>query len=215
VSPSPSDIVLANEYTSVHSKAWIVPKKKQKPGLERRVKGHVKLNRDVTTQKLLPLPVDEFDTAEEMMRGVKQSTDKLLDKFRYPDQKSFTEVEKRYTNGMWSNELVRRILKANPNLFVEDSRNIPGCAGFYKLVEKKKVAAGRPNASFRHGFMPEATVIKENSDRLATEFIYGWRQVLIRLRRSGDLPDVQFRALWGVVDYSDERARGWAIDLSD
>jgi|HubBroStandDraft_6_1064221.scaffolds.fasta_scaffold00605_28 hypothetical protein len=210
-----SNIVVANEYTSVHTKGWLVPKKKQQPGAKRQVKGHVKVRRDLTTERLMPLPVSEFDTAEEMVKGVRQGTEKMLDRFRYPDQQSLTQVEKRYTNGMWSNELAKRILKENSNLFVEDSINVPGCAGFYKMVGKEKVAAGSPNASFRHGYMPEASIIKENQERLATEFIYGWRQVLIRLRRSGDLSQAQFGRLWGVVDTSDERARHWASDLAD
>lgn len=210
-----SSIVVANEYTTVHSKAWLVPKKKQAKGIERQVKGSVKVRRDVTTERLMPLAVNEFDTAEEMVRGIRQGTDKLLEKYRFTDQDSFTDTEKRYKNGMWSNELVRRILKENPLLFVEDSKNYPGCAAFYKMVGKAKSTAGIPNASFHHGYMPEATVIKENENRLAVEFTYGWRQVLIRLRKSGDLSAAAFRRLYGVVDYSDERAKHFAGDLGE
>jgi hypothetical protein len=222
-----SSIVLANEYTRFalpersltttpqFSSRLVVPKKKQAPGLERQVKGHVRVRRDMTAEKLMPLPVNEFDRADEMLAGMREGTDRLLEKFRYPNQKSLTDEDKRYTNGMWSQELVKRVLKCNRNLFVEDSKNFPGCAGFYKMVGKMKTAAGYPNASFRHGFMPEATIVKENAERLATEFVYGWRQVLIRLRRSKDLTEVQFKKLWGVVDYGDERARAWSLDLGE
>ncbi len=198
-----TSIVVASEYTSVHSKAWLVPKKKPRLEHERILKGHCKLG------------AREFDSGDDLVKAMRQDTDQTHEKFRYPGQRQMTNIEKRYTNGMWSNELAKRILKANPNLFVEDSKNIPGCAGFYKMVEKKKVAAGKPNASFRHGYMPEATIVTENHQHLATEFIYGWRQVLIRLRRSGDLTALAFKRLWGVVDYSDERAKGWANDLSE
>lgn len=210
-----SSIVLAGKYASVHTKNWAVPPKKPKPGRDRILKGHAKLRRDITTEKFLPLPVSDFDTADEMLKGLRQSTDRMLDKFRYQDQELLTNKDKRYTNGMWSHELVARILKMNPNLFVENSVNFKGCAGFYKMVAGEKVAAGKPNASFRHGFMPEATIIEENADRLATEFIYGWRQVLIRLRKSYDLTGPQFRKLWGTVDYGDERARDWARDIGE
>lgn len=212
-----SSIILAGKYAkvsgSVHTKNWSVPPKKPTPGREQRVRGHVKVRRDFATEKLLPLPVTTFDRADEMIVGMKQATDKALDKYRYPNQKALTDADKRYTNGRWSHELVGRILKMNGNLWVEDSTNFPGCAGFYKMLGGEKVAAGYPNASFRHGFMPEATVVVENAEHLATEFVYGWRQVLIRLWRSHDLSDVQFKKLWGVVDYGDERARGWASDL--
>jgi hypothetical protein len=210
-----SRIQVVSEYASVHTKNWAVPPKKPKLGRDQKVRGHVKMRRDLTTEKLMPLPVNQFDRADEMLAGMKQGTDKMLDKFRYPDQQAFTEEEKRYTNGMWSHDLVRRILKANAWLFVEDSKNVPGCAGFYKMVGGVKVAAGNPNASFRHGYMPEATIIRENSDRLATEFVYGWRQVLIRLRKSGDLTASQFDKIYGTVDYSDERGKHFALDLGE
>jgi hypothetical protein len=210
-----SNIVIANEYTSIHTKGWLVPKKKQTRGHDRQIKGHVTVRRDCTTESMLPMPVNQFDTADEMLRGVRQGTDTMLDRFRFPDQKAFTEVEKRYTNGMWSTDLVAKILRANPKLWVEDSKNVPGCAGFYKMVHGKKTAAGKPNASFRHGFMPEATIIKENADRLAVEFVFGWRQVLIRLRRSGDLSAGAFRRLYGVMDHCDERGKWLTSDLGD
>jgi hypothetical protein len=103
----------------------------------------------------------------------------------------------------------------NPYLFVEDSRNVPGCAGFYKMVAGEKVAAGKPNASFRHGFMPEGTVSKADKADLLVEFIYGWRQVLVRLRRSGDLTARQFKELYGNIPYSDDRGKRFASDLGD
>jgi hypothetical protein len=210
-----SKIVLAGKYATIHTKNWAVPPKKPKPGREQRVRGHVKMRRDFATEKMMPLPVNTFDRADEMIVGMKQATDKMLDKFRYPDQQNMAQADKRYTNGVESWVLVRRILRMNSNLFVEDSYNVPGCAGFYKMVGGTKVAAGYPNASFRHGYMPEATITIENKERLATEFIFGWRQVLIRLLRSGDLLAWQFKKLWGVTDCGDERARGWANDLGE
>lgn len=210
-----SKIVLAGKYASIHTKNWAVPPKVPVKQRESRVRGHVKVRRDFATEKLMPLPVDTFDRADEMEVGMKQATDKLLDRFRYPNQAALTDAEKRFTNGVQSATLVRRILKMNANLFVEDSLNVPGCAGFYKMVGGTKVAAGYPNASFRHGYMPEATVTIENKERLATEFVYGWRQVLIRLRRSNDLSATQFKKLWGVCDTGDERAKGWAADLGE
>jgi hypothetical protein len=208
-----SKIVLAGKYATIHTKNWVVPPKKPKPGRESYIRGNVKVRRDFKTENLMPLPVNHFDRADEMLVGLKQGTDKMLDKFRYPNQRALTDTEKRYQNGRWSHELVGRILKMNPYLWVEESKNFPGCAGFYKMKDGVKVAAGHPNASFRHGYMPEATVVTENAERLATEFTYGWRQVLIRLWRSRDITDAQFKKLWGVVDYGDERARGWAADL--
>ena len=205
-------IVLANEYTSVHSKAWIVPKKKPELQRERIAKGPCSIKMRDEKHKIVRRT---FDSPEEALKGIQQDTAKKVEQYRMPGQDAFTNVEKRYTNGMWSHELAKRICKLNSNLFVEDSLNAPGCAGFYRMVGTEKIAAGKPNASFRHGFMPEASIIKEDTAGLAVEFIYGWRQVLIRLRRSGDLTAGQFQRLWGVVDYSDERAKCFASDLGE
>lgn len=214
-----SRIVLAGKYAevsklSVHAKNWAVPPKPEPLHIERRVKGHVTVKKGSSylTDKVSTVT---YDSPDEMLKGMHQETDKKLQPYRYPDQKSFTNEEKQTGKGMWSNDLVKRIRKANPALFVEDSINVPGCAGFYKMVDGKKAPAGIPNASFRHGFVPEATVMKTDKADLVTEFVYGWRQVLIRLRKSGDLTAGQFQRLYGVVDYSDERGKHFASNLGE
>lgn len=215
-----SSISVVSEYTpvqkamSVHTKNWAVKPKPPQKGIERTMKGpvKVKLGRNELRKKVETVT---FDNPDEMLKGMQQETDKRLDRFRYPDQADFTNVEKRYTNGRWSHELVAKILKMNPKLWVEDSKNVKGCAGFYKMAGGEKVTAGKPNASFRHGFMPEGTIMKEDKAGLAFEFIFGWRQVLIRLRRSGDLTPSQFRRLYGVVVNSDVSAKHFASDLGE
>lgn len=214
-----SKIVLAGKYTdvgkfSVHAKNWTVRPKKPALERDRIVKGHVTVRQGCSylTDKVSTVT---YDNPEEMLKGLRQDNDKQLEKFRYPGQESFKNVEKQTGKGMWSNELVRRVLKANRYLFVEDSINAPGCAGFYKMVGGAKVAAGKPNASFRHGWMPECTLKKMDKADLMVEFVFGWRQVLIRLRRSGDLTAGQFSKLYGVMDYSDERGKHLASDLGD
>jgi hypothetical protein len=211
-----SSIVLANEYTKLPSfaKGWAVKPKPPKLGIERQLKGHVtvKHGHSYLTDEVSTVT---YDNPEEMLKGMHQATDKKLEAYRMPGQEHLKNSERQYGNGMWSRDLVAAVCKLNPNLWVEDSINVPGCAGFYKMVGETKVAAGSPNASFRHGFMPEGTVCKADKADLLVEFVYGWRQVLVRLRKSGDLNERQFRSIYGYIPYSDDRGQRFASDLGE
>lgn len=199
-SPQPQPgIVLAGKYSSVHSKAWITPKKKPELRRDRHVKGACSIR--------TPKGKRRFDNTEEMLKAMWQDTDAQLEAYRLPDQESFTNIEKQTGQGMFSNELIKKILKLNPKMFVEDSVNVPGCCGFYKVVGTEKVACGIPNASLRRGFVPEFTIVQPDAADLPVGFIYGWRQVLTRLRKSGDLTMTQINKIWGHVHYNDERAK--------
>jgi hypothetical protein len=196
------------------AKNWAVKPKKPVLERDRQLKGHVtvKHGHSYLTDKVSTVT---YDNPEEMLKGMHQATDKKLQSCRYPDQDKLTNVERQYGQGRWSHDLVAAIRKMNPYLFVEDSVNVPGCAGFYKMLGGEKVAAGKPNASFRHGFMPEGTISKADKADLLVEFVYGWRQVLVRLRRSGDLNDKQFKELYGTIPYSDDRGKRFASDLGE
>ena len=194
-----SSIVIANEYTSVHSKAWLTPKKKEPLAVKRQVRGHCRIG------------ARDFDSPEEMLDAMWQDTDAKLAQFRYPDQDSFKNRQKQTGKGMESSELVAKILKLNPRLFVEDSWGAPGCAGFYKTVDGEKKSTG---ASFRKGFVPEFTIMGADSADLVTTFTWGWRRVLIMLLKSGDLSWAQINRVWGDVHGSDERAKHWAANVS-
>lgn len=195
-----SSIVVANEYTSVHTKAWITPKKKAALGIERKMKGHCSI-RGVT-----------YDTPDEMLKAMWKDTDSKLEAYRYPDQDSFKNVEKQTGKQMWWRDLVKNVLKLNPDLFIEDSWGAPGCAGFYKMVGGEKKSTG---ASFRKGFIPEFTIMGADSADLVTSFTWGWRRVLIMLLKSGDLKWAQINRIWGDVKYGDERAKHWHLNVKE
>lgn len=205
------NIVVANEYTSVHTRGWLVPNKQPELARERRVKGPVKIKmgRDGFSRKQ---PVTQsFDSAEEMLEAMWQDTDAKLAAYRYPDQESFKNREKQTGKGMWSNDLVRKVLRLNRNLFVEDSVLVPGCAAFYKTVDGIKTYTG---ANFRKGFVPEFTIMKTDAADLPVEFLWGWRTVLMRLVKSRDLTMAQINKVWGDVHYSDSRGKHWAAHMS-
>ena len=195
-----SSIVVANEYTSVHTKGWLVPKKTPELKRERQLKGHCKL-----------AGVD-YDSPEEMLEAMWQDTDAKLAPYRYPDQESFKNCEKQTGKALWSHSLVKQILKLNPNLFVEDAVALPGCAGFYKMVSGEKTFTG---ASFRKGLVPEFTIIKTDAADLPVAFTYGWRTVLVRLVKSRDLSYAQINRVWGEVHLNDARGKHWNINMRE
>lgn len=192
-------IVVAAEYGSVHTKAWITPKKKFTLQRDRTVKGACRMR--------TPEGVRTFSSTEEMLKAMWQDTDAKLAPYRYPDQEQFKNAAKQTGKGIWSNQLIAQIKKLNRNLFVEDSIALPGCAAFYKTVAGEKKYTG---ACFRKGFIPEFTIIKTDAADLPVEFHYGWRTVLLRLLKSGDLTIAQINKVWGHVHYGDSRGKHWA-----
>jgi hypothetical protein len=193
-------IVVANEYTSVHSKGWLVPKKKPGKHRERMLKGPATI-KGVT-----------YDSPEEMLEAMWRDTDAQLAPYRFPDQESFKNREKQTGKGMWSNELVRRILKLNRDLWVEDAVAVPGSAGFYRMRNGVKTFTG---ASFWKGFVPEFTIIKTDAADLPVGFTYGWRCVLMRLVKSRDLTYAQINSVWGEVHLNDERGKHWNLNIRE
>jgi len=209
-----SSIAVVSEYTpvekalSVHAKNWAVKPKPEPLHVDRHVKGPCRVKfKDHTLKSPLK---QEFDNPEEMLRGLREENARKLQAYRYPDQEKFTNVEKQSQGGMWSAELVRRIQKLNPKLIVQDSKNVPGCAGFYKMVDDELTFT---NASFRHGFVPQHTIMREDRNGLATEFTYGWSTVLMRLLKTGDLKWNQVCREFGYI--ADDRAKQWAAHTSE
>jgi len=197
-----SSIIVANEYTSVHTKAWIVPKKKQQPGRKRMVKGPVRVETNHGSMV--------YDSPDDMLKAMQQESKAA--EVRYPDQEAFENVEQQTGKALWSYMLVRQVTKLNRSLFVEDSLLVPGCAAFYTIRDKKKVPTG---ASFRKGLIPEHTIFKRNSDFDSTNITYGWRTVVMRLVKAGYLTYSQMVRTWGEVVYTDARGKHWNANIRE
>ena len=206
-----SSIEVVSEYADVRklatfssfAKNWTVKPKPPALGIERQLKGHVTVTHghSYLTDEVAKVT---YDSPEEMLKGMHQATEKQLQPYRYPDQAEFVDIERQNAKGLWSSELVRRVLKLNRKLIVQDSKNAPGCAGFYKMVFGHLTFT---NASFRHGFVPKYTLMKEDKAGLATEFTYGWTTVLMRLIKSKDLKYQQVTKEFGIIE--DDRAKHW------
>jgi hypothetical protein len=197
-----SGIVVANEYTSVHSKAWIVPKKKQALGKKRMLKGPVKVKSNTGSIT--------YDSPDDMLKAMQQESKAA--EVRYPDQESFENAQQQTGKALWSYMLVRQVTKLNPNLFAEDSLLVPGCAAFYTVRDQKKVPTG---ASFRKGLIPEHTIFKKNPEFDSVNITYGWRTVIMRLVKAGYLTYSQMVKTWGEVEYTDARGKHWNANIRE
>ena len=200
-----SKIVLAGKYASVHTKNWATPPKKPELKHDRAVRGPCRIRlQDETGRK-----VERFRDSEEMLKAMHEQTQAKLAPHKFPDQEVFENVEKQMGKGMWHTQFVKQVLKLNPYLWVEDSKALPKCASFYKMVHGAKTYTG---ACFTKGFMPERTIFNpDNAGQITSDGItYGWRMVLTRLLHSGDLTHRQIEKTWGEVEYSDSRGKHWA-----
>jgi hypothetical protein len=120
------------------------------------------------------------ERAKEQLAEYFEKTDKQLEKERIPGQEEFKNADRQRGIPLDSNELVRRITKINPFVWVEDSRNCPGHAGFYFSKHEQKFFSG---AHFKKGMVFEfSRIYVDVTDRpVAVE--YGWREVLHRLMK--------------------------------
>jgi hypothetical protein len=195
-----SSIVVANEYTSVHTKGWLVPKKKARLHRERMLKGECKLG-GVT-----------YSNPEEMLEAMWHDTDLKLQRYRMPDQEAFKDKEKQTGKGMWSNAMIQSVLKLNPKLWCEDTVAIPGAAGFYWMRGKDKTFTG---ACFTKGFLPEFSIVNVDAADLPVWPTYGWRFVLVRLVKCGALTYNQINKVWGEVHHNDTRGKYWSLNIRE
>lgn len=109
-----------------------------------------------------------------------EDTDKQLEAERIPGQEDFKNEDRQRGIPLDSNELVRRITKMNPFVWVEDSLRCPGHAGFYFAKHEQKFFSG---AHFKKGTVFEFSRIYVDAADRPVAVEYGWREVLHRLMK--------------------------------
>lgn len=109
------------------------------------------------------------------------------------------------------NEFVRRVLKLNPSLWVEDSIAAPGMFNFYRMKEGRKVALNTP---LNRGFIPEFSIITTDNADLPVKLQLGWRTALQRLVQQKVLTKRQVLETWGDVYWGDKRDQFWHENLA-
>src|SRR5262249_48944406 len=97
----------------------------------------------------------------------------------------------------------------NPGLFVEDSVNCKGHAGFYftEADGTKKPT----NAHFKKGVLPEFSVIETDAADQPVRVQYGWREVLARLGKAKKLALAQVVRVFG--DCETVQSKHWRRDM--
>lgn len=129
--------------------------------------------------------------ADELAR-LQEETGSLIERERIPGQDEYEKEKQQRGTVLHSNDMVRRILRMNPCLWVEDSINCPGHANFYYPagVSGKKTCAGSP---FKKGPVREFSVIFHDAAGRPVRVEYGWREVLHRLLKRALISWVQVR----------------------
>jgi hypothetical protein len=140
-----------------------------------------------------------------------EKTDKQIQDQRYEDQSDFKNKERQMGKIMHSGELVKRILKLNRDLIVEDSKGVKGCAGFYLM---RNGVRAWTNASFKKGWVSEFSIIHTDAADLPVRVDYGWRTCLVRLLKFGAISWQQVLTTFGDVHYSDTRGRHWSKNVA-
>ena len=115
--------------------------------------------------------------------------------YQMDDHLLLTNLEARMGRPMMYQTLIERILKMNPNIWVEDSINCPGYANFYTMRGWVKTCL---DAAFEKGALPEFSILIEDDIRkLPVKEIRGWWTVLYRLLAQRAITKRQIRKAFG------------------
>lgn len=120
--------------------------------------------------------------AEAKIRYQEEKIEPLHDTYRLWDHADLVNLHKRSGQWMHSSELIWKVQKLNPRLFVEQQINYPDERGFYvDELGKQKYVSG-----FNKGWLREfsAIAVDERNLQLGDE-LRGWRTVLLRLLSAG------------------------------
>jgi hypothetical protein len=115
----------------------------------------------------------------DQLKGLWEDTDKKLSMQRLRNQSLWTNPERSRGTMIDSNEMIRRVLKMNPKLWVEDARLSRDRAGFYFAGED-----GEPRftgAHWQKGMIREHVLVYVDRADLPTGYELGWREILLRL----------------------------------
>lgn len=109
-----------------------------------------------------------------------EDTDRRLAKERIPNQGEWTNPQRQRGTPIHSNEVIRRIRKMNPDIWVEDSKISKERAGFYYFDQIRKCRAFT-GAHFQKGMVREHVLVYVDRSDRPTGYELGWREILHRL----------------------------------
>lgn len=109
-----------------------------------------------------------------------EETDARLVKERIPNQGIWTNENRQRGTPIHSNEIIRRVRKMNPDIWVEDSKLSKERAGFY-FFDPIRRARAFTGAHFQKGMVREHVLIYVDRSDRPTGYELGWREILHRL----------------------------------
>jgi len=133
-----------------------------------------------------------YSTAE-LSEALKEKTERFHDLYRLSDHNELTDTEKRGGQWMHSSELIHKITRLNPMVWVEHQINFPEDWGFYTCINNKRIFV----CQFPKGWMREFSTIVTDHRNLADGKQHGWRQVLLLLMTKGILTWEQVHKAFG------------------
>ena len=190
------ELILANEYTDV---------RKYVPRGTFTKDAYAWVKTPPTPIKAVPRRQLRSAHDEEELARVREMSDAHLSQNRLPDQDQLKDAAHQLGHPMHSAELIAKVKRLNPHLIVEDSINCRGSAAFY-FADHEGVKQPT-NAHFRKGILSEFSVVETDAADLPVRVQYGWREVLLRLVRAGQLSLAQVLRVFG--DATTVQSNAW------
>jgi hypothetical protein len=145
---------------------------------------------------------DFLPAREAMLRYKQERIEPLHDTYRLSDHNDLKDLHKRAGQWMHASELIYRVQKLNPCVYVHQQINYPDQWGFYVDVQSRLTYV----SGFQKGWLREFTaILVDDRDLMAGDELRGWRAVLLKLMEKGVLRWQQVFREFGDV----EGANAW------
>ena len=121
---------------------------------------------------------------EALLRYREEKIEPLHDTYRLSDHNDLKDLVKRAGQWMHSSELIYRVQKLNPRVYVHQQINYPDQWGFYVEVQSRLAYV----SGFQKGWLREFTaILVDERNLMAGDELRGWRAVLLKLMEKGIL----------------------------
>ena len=119
--------------------------------------------------------IDFLPWAEEKEKYIAKKVEPLLQQYRQSDHKEFKDFNRRRGECMHSSDLILRLQRLNPHIFVQQQINFPDDWGLYSsAMGRIQFLTGVPK-----GWLTELSYALVDERDLPTEERRGWRTILI------------------------------------
>jgi len=141
--------------------------------------------------KMKPQDFEEWDEAKE--RYIKTKIEPMLDTYRQSDHNWFKDFSRRKGDSMHASDLIFRLQRLNPHIFVQNQINFPDDWGLYtSAMGRVQFLTGLPK-----GWLTEFSYALVDDRDLPTEERRGWRTTVIYCLMKGAITWEQVLAEFG------------------